>query len=145
MSLSAPIHVLGVGSIYGNDTFGWKLIDELAKRDSGYVLHKLINPMVELIPAIRGAGAVIVVDFLSGAEDEIYFDHYSRWQPKGERFSSHGLGIVESLQVAHHLGVLPEDCFVYAAAWDGLNIEEQCESFLNRLDAGVVGSRSVAL
>jgi len=117
LKLTKPIHVLGIGSPFGSDTLGWDVIDELAKHETGFVLHKLLNPMLELLPAINGAGSVIVVDMVvGGGEDEFFFDHYSKWQPKGKLFSSHGLGVMEALKVAENLGELPGRCFVFGVS-----------------------------
>lgn len=134
MNLPKPIHVLGVGSPFGNDTFGWDFVDELADRNTHLILHKLLNPMAELLRAIEGAGSVVVVDAVRGADQgEIFFDHYSKWQPRNEWSCSHGVGVMEALQVARNLGELPEQCYVFAVAENHAPISSICTHFLGEL------------
>ena len=132
-SFSKPIHVLGIGSPFGADSFGWDMIDELKKHDTDLVLHKLLNPITEIMPAIAGAGSVIVVDALVGGEEGVtFFDHYSNWLPKDNKNSSHGIGIIEALQLANQLGELAEGCYVYATyVGDQANIQQHVDKVLH--------------
>lgn len=113
----APRRVIGVGSPFGDDTAGWRVIEHLQGRGlPGVELVRLDRPGAGLIPWLDGADHVVVIDALrSGTEAGTV----SLLEPEAlaglpASPSSHGLGVAHALQLASAIGALPPRLDIYA-------------------------------
>jgi hydrogenase maturation protease len=108
--------ILGLGSPHGDDQLGWVAIDLLWPRlPSGTSAHK-IRGGVELIECLGGHEAAVVIDAASPAGRPGSIRFFTWPCPElGHRIllSSHGLGLVEAIQLAEALGRLPHHVRIY--------------------------------
>ena len=65
----SPIRIIGVGSPFGQDRYGWQAVDALRDSDplqhypDGLVsLHRCDRPGMDLLNVMRGADGVIIID-----------------------------------------------------------------------------------
>jgi hydrogenase maturation protease len=104
------VHVIGVGSPHGDDAAGLAVAAALAARPlpPGIVVHACERPLPDLLDALEGADAAVIVDAArSGAPP----GGVRRLAP-GElartgAASTHGLGVAEVLDLAAALGRAP--------------------------------------
>ncbi|MEW6766229.1 MAG: hydrogenase maturation protease [Pseudomonadota bacterium] len=113
----APQRVIGVGSPFGDDAAGWRVIEHLQGRVlPGVELVRLDRPGAGLISWLESADHVVVIDALrSGAEAGTV----RRLEPGAlaglpDGPSSHGLGMANALQLAGAIGALPPRLDIYA-------------------------------
>lgn len=147
MMLNAPIDVVGVGSPYGIDQLGWRVIDCLGEQDCDVSLYKVSNPIPELLPICGESNNIIVVDAMAGNAQPgtFYFDHYSRWREPALPSSTHGFGLAQALALAKSLNCLPEQTYVCgmcmgetgAGELDDLQVIQCAEGLLRRLNQAV--------
>jgi hydrogenase maturation protease len=108
------LRVLGIGSPFGEDRFGWEAIDRLRRtprRIPGWTMEfdALDRPGPGLLEKMAGADGVILIDAVqSGAPPGSAFA-LDRGQllRAGDRFSSHALGVAEVLALGEKLEELP--------------------------------------
>lgn len=110
------VHVIGLGSPFGDDCIGWLAVERLRhapwpRRFSlGLTLHVLDRPGVGLLHAMKGARAVVLVDAIrSGAPPGTL--HRLTGQdlvPTEVPVSTHDLGVAAAIELAAALGELPE-------------------------------------
>ena len=107
---SAAPAIVGLGSPHGDDQLGWIAVDRLRMR------------LPEGVSAVKAASGVELLGFLVGQEDILIVDAAApAGRPGSIRFfvwpcadlaahspwSTHGLGLVEALQLAETLGRIP--------------------------------------
>jgi len=111
--------ILGIGSPSGDDQAGWLTIDALlasgVRNDTDIALHKLDRPGVNLISLFENADWVILVDAMQSGHPVGNIRHFRRheWSAHDQGLSSHGIGLVEALSLAHALGSLPARLDLY--------------------------------
>jgi hydrogenase maturation protease len=110
------IRVIGLGSPFGDDQAGWRVIDLLRSRGlSGVDLIALDRPGQSLITWLPGVDWLILVDAVSSDTPLggiIRLDP-SRLDETSTSISSHGLHIDEALQLASTLDSLPPRVDIY--------------------------------
>ncbi|WP_404362708.1 hydrogenase maturation protease [Marinobacter sp.] len=105
--------VLGIGSPFGDDQVGWRLVADLGALGvaTGWDCTALAldRPGTGLIHAMAGAQGVILVDALEnrGKPGCIHSLSVDDLMQCDNRFSSHGFGVAEALGLAVELGLLP--------------------------------------
>ncbi|MGB5255439.1 MAG: hydrogenase maturation protease [Sedimenticolaceae bacterium] len=110
------IRVIGLGSPFGDDQAGWRVIDSLRARGlSGIDLITLDRPGHSLINWLPEVDWLILVDAVSsdtplGSVMRLDPDSLDE-APSG--ISSHGLHIAEALQLASTLDCLPSRVEIY--------------------------------
>ena len=105
--------VIGVGSPFGNDDVGWRVVEELRRRADfepdrvGMLTGD--RPGAGLISMMEGAEYVLLVDaVLTDAPEQSPCFLDGRDLPASFSFvSSHGFGVPEALMLADSLGRLP--------------------------------------
>ncbi len=108
--------IVGIGSPSDNDTLGWDVIDILDKhprvdklKQAGLVLYKLDRPGLAIHDTIKHYGHVIILDAIKpqySQQSFIKIDLDTSENPQ-TRFSSHEIGIIESLLLLKSLQQLP--------------------------------------
>lgn len=121
-----PLRVLGLGSPFGDDQLGWRVIAELerssliADRRDTVELLALDRPHATLLGHLAGAELVILVDAVVGdvAPGTIleYQDIEAIDTPGS--LSTHGWGLAASLQLAAVLGQLPPRWHLFGVVID---------------------------
>lgn len=110
--------LIGIGSPQFQDEAGWMMIDAISKIDSlknSYDLLKLDRPGLRLIEEIENQSKVIIYDAAIGLnpgeikpiKPQDYSIHY---QP----LSSHGVGVIQALEMAQLLGKYPKELTLIA-------------------------------
>ncbi|MDT3706464.1 MAG: hydrogenase maturation protease [Thiobacillus sp.] len=114
------VHILGIGSPSGDDRAGWLAVDALLASDvrarhDGIVIEKLDRPGASLIPRLENASWVILVDAMQGGGQPGRIRHFNQqdWHGYGHGLSSHGIGVLDALSLAHALGFLPPRLDLY--------------------------------
>lgn len=109
--------VAGVGSPHGADQLGWAVISALQAQTlpAGVQLMACRQP-AELPPLLLTASRAIVVDAMLGGGSPGRIQQFSLagLPQAGLRLSSHGLGLVDALQLAAALGMPAERATVLA-------------------------------
>ena len=107
--------VLGIGSSHGDDSIGWHVVDDLRKQDmAGLLLRELTNPM-NIVDYLADANQVHVVDAAIGMDQNVSVRRLAYLSITEQQSiasatsgGTHGLGLVQALQLAESLG-LPID------------------------------------
>lgn len=110
------IAVIGIGSPFGFDRLGWDVVDRLRARAlgapalwSGVRLEHNERLGAPLLAQMRGARLVVLVDALqTGAEPGALSRlELEAVQPLPTGYSSHELGVAQTLALGRALGELP--------------------------------------
>lgn len=122
------IHILGIGSPFGDDRLGWAAIEMLKQHPNissliPHVMHLEIcdRPAIRLLHKLNHAKIAILIDAIKSENavgtihSHVNDDILNIKHPT----STHGLGISESLNLAKTLNILPEVIVLY-----GIEIDE---------------------
>lgn len=109
--LPAPVRIIGLGSTFGLDQAGWRMIDALAQGTAftsfptGFVSLRQCSDPARLAGLAVGAALVIIIDAVHAPEhagellrltaDDLHAD--------GVRLSSHGHGVTEAMDLVRAL------------------------------------------
>lgn len=105
----SPFRIIGIGSAFGDDQFGWHVITHLQAVlpiDIPIDLLQCASPASELLGLLQGAEQVILIDAVHSQLDTV--GTLNCWQrldelpPQG--LSSHGVDLATILQLAEMLG-----------------------------------------
>lgn len=105
--------VLGIGSPFGDDQLGWRLVEAFGARGSNAEIDctalALDRPGAGLIHSLTGARGAILVDALqnAGKPGRIHCLSVADLMLQDRRFSSHSFGVAEALLLAVELDLLP--------------------------------------
>ena len=116
------IRVIGLGSPFGDDRVGWRVIRLLNGRLPGTVdLVALDRPGSTLINWMQGVEHLVLIDAVrSGATPgELIRLDPAELVSGGARLSSHDLALAETLQLAAALGSLPPLVDIYGVEING--------------------------
>jgi hydrogenase maturation protease len=109
--------VIGVGSRHGDDVAGLAVAEALAARalPDGVVVHVCERPIPDLLDALEGAEAAVIVDASrTGAAPGSLHRFAHAELARTWSTSSHGLGVAQALALATTLGRAPEHIEVLA-------------------------------
>jgi hydrogenase maturation protease len=108
--------ILGLGSPHGDDQLGWVAIDRMRPRlPAGTYAHK-IRGGFDLIEYLEGHDTAVVIDAASPAGRPGSIRSFTWPCPELVHcilLSSHGLGLVEAIQLTEALGRLPQHLKIY--------------------------------
>ena len=115
-SLMQKTLIVGFGSPFGNDQFGWLVIDEIEKRfpnSVSIVLYKSKGNGVDWLSEIKDADKLIIVDAVKsdkpvGYLHEFIFDEDINLEKSSLFTSSHSVSIVDSVELARTLGMFTQ-------------------------------------
>lgn len=119
-----PFRIFGIGSPFGDDQAGWKVIDILQNKtlSNHWHLEQCDRPHLRLLELMQNAQLVILID---AVKSEAKCGQIHCWQDLSDfnltnsTISSHGWGLAQTLQLAKTLHCLPEKIIVY-----GIEIQE---------------------
>jgi len=104
------VHVIGVGSRHGDDAAGLAVAAALAARPlpPGLAVRTCERPLPDLLDALEGADAVVIVDAARSGAAPGRVQRLARADLSRSRAaSSHGLGVAQVLDLAAALGRAP--------------------------------------
>jgi hydrogenase maturation protease len=108
--------VAGVGSAFGDDQAGWRLVEMLERRPNLPARLVKIEELTKLLDALDGCGKLVVVDACRGV-CRVGAVTRLKWPnpriAKRHGHSTHGVGVNDALQLAERLGRLPNDVVIY--------------------------------
>lgn len=111
--------ILGIGSPSADDQAGWLVIDALhaagMQQKDNIHLEKLDRPGANLVSILENADWAILVDAMQGTGAAGRIQRFDRggWRAHEHGLSSHGLGVLAALALAHELGSLPARLDLY--------------------------------
>jgi hydrogenase maturation protease len=117
---SARANIFAFGSPYGDDSIGWLLAERLlsAQRpsDDGIRVSQLDRPVLTLTQRLEPEVPTLIIDAMVsgqtvGSLQELTLAQIPDALPQ---MSSHGYGLLASLQLAKALGRLPSVCLILA-------------------------------
>ncbi|CAM2920907.1 hydrogenase expression/formation protein [Legionella steigerwaltii] len=126
------IKVLGVGSPFGDDQVGWKVVEELKHQLSidtdvspFVVIERCDRPGVRLIELMSGFNTVFIIDAVKSgnAIGTIHRFQKEALLDSAPGFSTHDLGIIQALQLASALNELPDNLLFYGIEIDVITFD----------------------
>jgi hydrogenase maturation protease len=140
------IKVLGIGSPFGDDQVGWKVVDALKQQLSMHTNIDLLvsienhdRPGVRLIELMSGAHTVFIIDAIK-SNSEIGTIHRFKNHDIFElenRLSTHNMGVSEALQLGSALNALPDNIILYGIEIDitvlASTLSQRVESAMDQL------------
>lgn len=117
------IRVVGIGSPFGDDQAGWRVIELLRGHLPAAVdLVALDRPGATLINWMEGVDRLILVDAAEhrGAPGRVIEVGPATMPPAAHALSSHGLQLAETLRLAQALDCLPTRVEIYAIEMEDL-------------------------
>jgi hydrogenase maturation protease len=112
-----PVVVIGVGNPMRADDAAGVLVARRLRPRRGVENLEQSGEATEMLEALRGRAAALVIDAASGTEPGRLhrLDAAAQALPQGLfGCSTHGFGVAEGIELARALGVLPPVCVVYA-------------------------------
>lgn len=108
--------IVGIGSPHGDDQLGWVVVDRLRPRLPAGITADKVNGGLELLECLDGHDAAAIIDAAAPAGRPGTVRSFA-W-PSAELtpcalWSTHGLGLVQALQLAETLGSLPGHVRIY--------------------------------
>jgi hydrogenase maturation protease len=104
------VHIVGVGTVHGDDAVGLAVARRLAASalPPGLAVRSCERPVPDLLDALDGAAGVVLVDAArTGAPPGAILRLDPAALARGGRASCHGLGIADALALARALGRAP--------------------------------------
>ena len=131
--------VIGIGNPWrGDDGIGHAVVDALADTP-GLATAKSHGEPAELMELWQGHDPVILVDAIvtGSAPGTLHRLDAREPLPRGARYSSHGIGLAEAVELARSLGELPETLIVHgiepARLEDGAGLSPEVRDTLARV------------
>jgi len=118
----SQLHVLGIGSPFGDDKLGWEVVTVLQqlqslKQFTPEQLHLACydRPGMALLDKIRVAQSVFLIDAVKtgAAVGTLHLFKNEEIEALGNPFSSHALGIAEAIKMGAILNLLPQNIVLY--------------------------------
>lgn len=109
--------LVGLGSPHGDDAVGWRIAELVAAAEvPGLVVRQASSPL-DLLDWLEDIDRLIVCDACESATG-VGSVHVWQWPDAAIESrrgnNTHAIGLVETLQLAKHLGRLPPDVRIYA-------------------------------
>jgi hydrogenase maturation protease len=131
--MNRRVHIIGVGSPFGDDRFGWAAAEALRRRDdinaapAGSIEISILDRPGALLPMHwRGADGVILLDAVrSGATPGTWHSlEADELNGAGSVCSSHGFGVAATAELARVLGQMPATLVLR-----GIEVDPSCKEF----------------
>ncbi len=116
------IQVIGIGSPFGDDQAGWKVANILRHNETFQAsiqkhlqFEILDRPGIGLLQSINKDATTIIIDALKSRSDIGKLHRYENPHIDAPEIllSTHGLGIIQALQLGAVLGELPKQIILY--------------------------------
>lgn len=117
--------IIGIGSPHEDDELGWQAIDVLQQNkkiqnmeEKGLSLFTLDRPGILLSESIKNYDHVLIIDAMKpgSTKDPLVWIDVSKINSIGNQFSSHNIGLAESLELIREINTLPKDIALLAIA-----------------------------
>lgn len=113
-----PVYIFGIGSPYGDDRAGWRVIEWLEKKSLPETVWRLEccdRPGLRLLSLMESAQSVILIDAVkSGAPPgSVHCWQNADIAEPTDWISSHGFGLADTLRLGKTLDCLPTSLTVY--------------------------------
>lgn len=117
--------IIGIGSPHEGDELGWQAIDTLKKnkkiqslQEKGLSLFTLDRPGILLSESIKNYEHVLIIDAMKhgSTKGPLVWIDASKINSIGNQFSSHNIGLAESLELIREINTLPKDIALLAIA-----------------------------
>jgi hydrogenase maturation protease len=108
--------VVGLGSPFGDDQAGWRLVELLEQRPDVPAQLKIIHEATQLVDELAGCRKLIVVDACRGGMRSGALSRLSWPDPRIRQYhnhSTHGVGLCNALQLAERLGRIPPSVEIF--------------------------------
>jgi hydrogenase maturation protease len=108
--------VIGVGSPFGDDQAGWRLVEMLRRRPRSPARLKAIDDPIKLVDECTGSRRLIIVDACrsGGRVGSLSRLHWPDPRIAARHsHSTHGVGVSDALRLAEQLGRLPPVVDIY--------------------------------
>lgn len=131
-----PAMVVGVGSPFGDDQAGWRLVEMLQRRANIPARLKKIREATQLVDELDGCTRLVIVDACRGACRVGAVTRLKWPDPRIARRhgrSTHSVGVCEALRLAERLGRLPGIVEIFGI--EVSSCEPDCEICLEVLQA----------
>jgi hydrogenase maturation protease len=108
--------VAGVGSPFGDDQAGWRIVEMLERRPNVRARFVKVHDVTELLDALDDCRKLVIVD---GCRGVCRVGAVTRltWPDsricKRHSHSTHGIGVCDALRLAEQLGRLPPEVVIY--------------------------------
>ncbi|WP_018868808.1 hydrogenase maturation protease [Thioalkalivibrio sp. ALgr3] len=143
--------VIGIGNPWrGDDGIGHAVVDALADTP-GLATAKSHGEPAELMELWQGHDPVVLVDaIVTGATPGTLHRLDAREPlPRGARYSSHGIGLAEAVELARSLDELPDTLIVHgielARLEDGAGLSPEIRDSLARVVSRITGDLAEAV
>nr|WP_255666671.1 MULTISPECIES: hydrogenase maturation protease [unclassified Legionella] len=126
------IKVLGIGSPFGDDQAGWKVIEILKQqivlpsKVAPYVMIESHDrPGIRLLELINNAHTVFLIDAIKSNNviGTIHRFNKDDILEPANQFSTHGIGVWQALQLASALNTLPNNIILYGIEIDAIVLD----------------------
>jgi hydrogenase maturation protease len=110
------MHIIGIGSPFGDDQAGWRVAEALKNRlPTEITVVQLDRPGSSLISILEDVDRVILIDAMQAGGNPGDMRHFSddEWTDYRTGLSTHGLGVFEALMLARELDCLPVKLDLY--------------------------------
>ena len=127
------IKVLGIGSPFGDDQVGWKVVENLnAQKNTWPDIFQSIaieyydRPGLRLIELMHDVDIVFLIDAIKSGRKigTIYRLKNKEIDENKHLLSTHGMGVAEALQLGRVLNQLPETIILYGIEVNEILIQE---------------------
>jgi len=122
------IRVIGIGSPFGDDRVGWRVIELLRPRLEGIELIALDRPGVALVNWMSGTDWWILIDALcpQGSPGRVVRLDPDAVVPPAGIPTSHALNLAETIALAEVLGLRPARVEIYGIEIAGHDAPDLC-------------------
>lgn len=116
------IQVFGIGSPFGDDQIGWKVVEHLIQNKTlqTYIptklqLEILDRPGISLLTRLNRDATIFLIDAIKSGAEVGKLHRYTNLHINSAAigFSTHGLGIIQALELGAVLGELPKHIIIY--------------------------------
>lgn len=116
------ITVIGIGSPYGDDQVGWRVVEHLQRMPeaAGTVALCCDRPGTRLLEDLRGSERAILIDAIHSGTTvgTLHRLDIDRLDDAPIMASSHAFGLAETLRLGKVLGLLPAELSIYGIEID---------------------------
>lgn len=129
--MSNVVKIIGVGSPFGDDQIGLEVIRDLQSHPEVQKLIKkgvvalleLDRPSISLLEKMRGADFVIIIDAMKSGQPLGTIQKFENEEIDTAEclLSTHGFGVLHTLQLGRALNQLPKNITIYGIEIDTAN------------------------
>lgn len=136
------IKVLGIGSPFGEDDIGWKVVEQLKKKEtiqskmSQLVIENCDRPGIRLLEYMQSFDTVFLIDaVVTGHSIGTVFRMQNETIEELKLIlSSHEIGIAQALQLGRALNQLPKDVIFYGIEITALQTAERSPLIVSAME-----------